>query len=74
MDLQAYLQEAVERIRDWEAGWGAYDRHPSLAVDEAALQGAFAAYAGRLGGNYPFFHPRYAGRRHPNRLPSLECA
>ncbi len=62
MDLQAYLQEAVERIRDWEAGWGAYDRHPSLAVDDEALREAFAAYTGRLGGNYPFFHPRYAGQ------------
>ena len=62
MDLQAYLQQAVARIRDWEATWGAYDRHPSLVVKDERVQEAFAAYAERLKGNYPFFHPRYAGQ------------
>ncbi|MFB3130905.1 MAG: hypothetical protein ACE10K_00130 [Rhodothermales bacterium] len=62
MDLQAYLNEAVARIRQGEAGWGAYDRHPSLSVDEDRLAEAFAAYLERLQGNYPFFHPHYAGQ------------
>ena len=62
MDLKAYLAEAVERIHAWEATWGPYDRHPSLAADGAAVQAAFAAYAERLQGNYPFFHPCYAGQ------------
>ena len=34
MDLQAYLQQAVERIQHWESGWGAYEQHPSLAVED----------------------------------------
>lgn len=62
MDLKAYLEEAVERIHAWEATWGPYDSHPSLAADDSAVQAAFAAYAERLQGNYPFFHPRYAGQ------------
>lgn len=62
MDVQAYLNEAVGRIRQWEAGWGAYEVHPSLVVDEDRLEEALAAYVERLHGNYPFFHPRYAGQ------------
>jgi glutamate/tyrosine decarboxylase-like PLP-dependent enzyme len=62
MDLTVYLREAVERIWAWEAGWGAFERHPSLAVGDDAMRDAFAAYAERLTGNYPFFHPRYAGQ------------
>ncbi len=62
MDLKAYLAQAVAYVEDWEAQWGAFDRHPSLAVEEARLQEAFDAYVERLRGNYPFFHPRYAGQ------------
>ncbi len=62
MDLTKVLATAVAHVRAWEAAWGPFEAHPSLAVDEDALTTALAAYAERLRGNYPFFHPRYAGQ------------
>lgn len=62
MNLEAYLSEAVEAIRAWEATWSPYEAHPSMQVDGARFAAAFAAYAERLRDNYPFFHPSYAGQ------------
>ncbi len=62
MDLQAYLSDAIKQIRDWEAGWGSFEQHPALSVDDDAIQRALADNTERLRGNYPFFHPRYAGQ------------
>jgi hypothetical protein len=62
VDLSKWLAEAVEQVEQWQAGWGAFDRHPSLAVDPVKLSGELRELTGRLQGNYPFFHPRYAGQ------------
>ena len=78
MDLQAYLNQAFGHIRRWEDGWGVYNRHPSLSVDENRLEEAFATYLERLESNYPFFHPRYAGQMlkppHPVAVASYLAA
>lgn len=62
MDLPDYLSRAVEAIREWEARWGASPDHPALHVDEGRLSQIYEEYLQRLEGNYPFFHPRYAGQ------------
>jgi glutamate/tyrosine decarboxylase-like PLP-dependent enzyme len=62
MDLTKILVEAVAHVRAWEAEWGPYEAHPSLAVGEEKPAAAFETYTERLRGNYPFFHPRYAGQ------------
>jgi len=62
MDLKPWLARAVDAIRDWEASWGPYPPHPSLQVDPHELEAALNRYLERLRGNYPFFHPRYAGQ------------
>jgi glutamate/tyrosine decarboxylase-like PLP-dependent enzyme len=62
MDLQPYLQRAVEAVREWESEWGSFRRHPSTRLDEAAVRHALSAYTSRLRRNCPFFHPRYAGQ------------
>ena len=62
MDLQDYLGQALAFVQQWEASWGPYPKHPALAVNPDRLAQAFAEYTGRLSGNYPFFHPRYAGQ------------
>jgi glutamate/tyrosine decarboxylase-like PLP-dependent enzyme len=36
--------------------------HPALAVEPGRLEAAWEAFGDRLGGSYPFFHPRYAGQ------------
>ncbi len=62
MDLGHWLTLADRCIRKWEKRWGAFRRHDSLQVETQALRRAFAAYVRRLEGNYPFFHPAYAGQ------------
>ncbi len=62
MDLSELLAQAVEQVERWQAGWGPFERHPSLAVDPAELDAGLTELTGRLNGNYPFFHPRYAGQ------------
>jgi glutamate/tyrosine decarboxylase-like PLP-dependent enzyme len=49
-------------VDDWEASWGDFERHPASAVDADRLDAALGEYLDRLRGNYPFFHPRYAGQ------------
>ena len=62
MDLGAWLQRAEDGIRAWEARWGAVDVHSALKVDESDLHRSYDRYVNRLSGNYPFFHPCYAGQ------------
>ena len=62
MDLGKWLEEAARSVKRWEASWGDFGRHPSLRVQDDEVRAAFAAFMRRLRGNYPFFHPRYAGQ------------
>lgn len=60
--LAELLARAMAGVDDWEASWGAFERHPASAVAAERLEGALTEYLDRLRGNYPFFHPRYAGQ------------
>ncbi|GLF98882.1 pyridoxal phosphate-dependent decarboxylase family protein [Streptomyces yaizuensis] len=62
MDLQHWLREAARSHEEWAAGFGPYEPHPALAVDDTAFAEAFGEFTERLKDNYPFFHPRYAGQ------------
>src|SRR5215472_2810353 len=63
MDLRRWLSHGVDVVQEWQAGFGPFEPHDSLQVSEEAFAAAFADFAARLGdGNYPFFHPRYAGQ------------
>lgn len=61
-DIADLTARALRRIGDWEASWGAFERHAASSVDVDRLDAALDEYLDRLGGNYPFFHPRYAGQ------------
>ncbi len=78
MDLAALLTHAHARLDAWEASFGPFERHPSVVVDEAAMQAVLERYLLRLRGNYPFFHPRYAGQMvkppHPAALVAAAAA
>ncbi len=56
------MGQAVAANREWAAGFGPYDPHPSLEVSDERFGAAFAEFTERLADNYPFFHPRYAGQ------------
>jgi len=62
MDLEAWLSRAERYVRSWESSWGAFDRHSAVEVPDSEMRAAFGALMERLKGNYPFFHPRYAGQ------------
>jgi glutamate/tyrosine decarboxylase-like PLP-dependent enzyme len=60
--LRALLPRALDLVAEWEARAGAGPGHPALDPDPARLEAAWSEFAERMGGNYPFFHPRYAGQ------------
>lgn len=62
MNLHDYTEAALSFIEAWEGEWGSYPAHSSRNVDTSRLEAAWTEYTERLRGNYPFFHPRYAGQ------------
>jgi len=62
MDLQHWLSSAVAAIAEWQEGFGPFETDPSMLVSDERFAGVFAELTGRLRGNYPFFHPSYAGQ------------
>jgi glutamate/tyrosine decarboxylase-like PLP-dependent enzyme len=62
MELERWLGQAVQAVADWQRGFGEYDQHPSLQISDDAMASALSELTGRLAGNYPFFHPSYAGQ------------
>ena len=84
-DIRSLLEQAHDTIDQWEASFGPFERHPTMSVDEERLGTALEEYLGRLtappaddGGNYPFFHPRYAGQMlkppHPVAMAAYTAA
>lgn len=61
-DLRAWLPRGVDAIDEWMAGFGTFDIHPSLRVDDDKLEEAFARLTTRLQNNFPFGHPRYVAQ------------
>ncbi len=62
LDAAALVARALGSVAEWEASWGDFERHPASAVAAKRLDAALGEYLDRLRGNYPFFHPRYAGQ------------
>src|SRR5579859_5333241 len=62
MDLLAWLAQAAESVERWQAEYPPFDPHPSLQVSDERFSAAFAEFAERMRGNYPYFHPSYAGQ------------
>lgn len=61
-DLGSWLPRAVDANARWMTQFGAFEQHPSLRVDDTALERAFTELTDRLRDNYPFGHPRYVGQ------------
>jgi glutamate/tyrosine decarboxylase-like PLP-dependent enzyme len=62
MDVRRWLIDGVDAVEKWQAGFGPFERHPSLEVSHERFASAFGELTERLRENYPFFHPSYAGQ------------
>jgi glutamate/tyrosine decarboxylase-like PLP-dependent enzyme len=62
MELERWLSGAASAIAEWQRSFGDYRQHDSLQVSDEQFGPAFAELTERLAGNYPFFHPSYAGQ------------
>ncbi len=62
MDSSAWLRLAADSVADWQASYPPFEPHPSLRVSDEAFAAAFGEFAARMRGNYPYFHPSYAGQ------------
>jgi glutamate/tyrosine decarboxylase-like PLP-dependent enzyme len=60
--LQDLLPRALALVADWEASFGPAPAHPALDINDARFESAWREFGERMAGNYPFFHPRYAGQ------------
>ncbi|HET8759150.1 MAG TPA: aminotransferase class V-fold PLP-dependent enzyme [Solirubrobacteraceae bacterium] len=53
------IEAALDLVETWESRWG---EAPAPAVDSERWAAAWDEFERRMGGNFPFFHPRYAGQ------------
>jgi len=54
------IDAALELVQTWERRWG--ERPAAPAVDPDRWAAAWDEFARRMDGNFPFFHPRFAGQ------------
>ena len=62
MQLNDWLRLAVDSVEEWQSTYPPFERHPSLDVGDERFRAAFDEFATRMRGNYPYFHPSYAGQ------------
>jgi glutamate/tyrosine decarboxylase-like PLP-dependent enzyme len=58
--IRTGIEAALELVEAWEARWG--ERPPPAAVDPERWAAAWDEFTARMDGNFPFFHPRFAGQ------------
>jgi glutamate/tyrosine decarboxylase-like PLP-dependent enzyme len=54
------IEAALDLVESWEARWG--ERPAAAPVDPDRWATAWEEFERRMGGNFPFFHPRFAGQ------------
>ena len=54
------IDAALDLVQTWEARWG--DKPEGPAVDPDRWAAAWDEFTTRMDGNFPFFHPRFAGQ------------
>jgi glutamate/tyrosine decarboxylase-like PLP-dependent enzyme len=58
--IRSGIEAALDLVESWEARWG--ERPSAPAVDPARWAAAWEEFERRMNGNFPFFHPRFAGQ------------
>jgi len=54
------IEAALDLVDTWESRWG--ERPDPPIVDRERWEAAWEEFERRMGGNFPFFHPRFAGQ------------
>ena len=62
MEFDEWLRMAVDSVKHWQSSYPAFEQHASLRVDHEQFVSAFEDFSMRMRGNYPYFHPSYAGQ------------
>src|SRR5258705_7576106 len=62
MDLYDWLSQAVGSVQRWQSEDPPFETHPSLRISDERFAAVFGEFAERMRGNYPYFHPLYAGQ------------
>ncbi len=67
------LPDALNRLADWQARWHEYEVDDTLRLPEDKARTVLAELVDRLGDNYPFWHPSYAGQmlKPPHAIASM---
>ncbi len=58
--MHAVIDDALEWVQTWESRWG--ERPAAPPVDPDRWAAAWDEFTTRMDGNFPFFHPRFAGQ------------
>jgi glutamate/tyrosine decarboxylase-like PLP-dependent enzyme len=58
--MHAVIDDALEWVQRWEGRWG--ERPAAPPVDPDRWAAAWDEFTTRMDGNFPFFHPRFAGQ------------
>jgi len=61
-ELNEWLRLAADSVAQWQSSYPPFEQHASLRVDHAQFVSAFEVFSERMRGNYPYFHPSYAGQ------------
>jgi glutamate/tyrosine decarboxylase-like PLP-dependent enzyme len=62
VELNEWLRMAADSVAQWQSSYPAFDQHASLRVDHHKFSSTFEEFSQRMRGNYPYFHPSYAGQ------------
>jgi glutamate/tyrosine decarboxylase-like PLP-dependent enzyme len=67
------LTDALNRLTQWQSRWHEYEVDETLSVPEIRAREILAGLVERLGDNYPFWHPSYAGQmlKPPHTIASM---
>lgn len=60
--ISQLTERAIELVARWEGSFDEYRAHPATAFDEKGFEASWAEFSRRMAGNYPFFHPSFAGQ------------
>lgn len=67
------LPDALTRLAEWQSRWHEFEIDDTLQVPEDKARTVLAELVDRLGDNYPFWHPSYAGQmlKPPHPIASM---